>query len=192
MSNMNHSRPHLKNVDNYKREIAELDSQFKPARVTNSKAALTTTSGKARKRPVSSADRAVHVRACEVLAHMQKHNDISLCNKLVDTLNGARKTALIEWFCEFGRVTTVDPRTNKSGPTLFYAKHRGYLLNEADSKPFWEFMPGIKVKPINLREEILKLIVAAERCLTDEIHGAIGNANPILLSKLKEILKTNR
>lgn len=191
MSNMNHSRPHLKNVDNYKREIAELDSQFKPVRVASVKTARTTISGMVRKRPVSSADRAVHVRACELLAHMKKHNDCTVSNKLIKSLSGARKTAMIEWFCEFGRVTTVDPKTNKSGPTLFYAKHREYLLNEADSKPFWEFMPGITVKPIDLREEVQKIIVAAERCMASEGHGDIGNINTILLSSLKEILKTN-
>lgn len=188
MSNMNHSRPHLKNVDNYKREIAELDSQFKPVRVASDKTAQTSISGMVRKRPVSAADRAIHVRACELLAHMKKHNDCTVSNKLITSLSGARKTAMIEWFCEFSRVTTVNPKTNKSGHTLFYAKNREYLLNEADSKPFWEFMPGIKVKPIDLREEILKIVVAAEKCLADENHGA--NINPILLSGLKNILKT--
>jgi hypothetical protein len=141
-----------------------------------------------RKRPVSSADREVHKRACEVLAHMNKHNESSLCNKLVNSLTGTRKTALIEWFCEFGKLTLVDPKTGKPGHKLFYTKHREYLLNEAKEKPFWEFMPDIKVKPINFREEVLKLIEAAEKSLAGEGVRPIDNVDPLLLSRLKKLL----
>lgn len=203
MSNFNHNRPHLKGVDNMKREIAEIDSWYRSDKVGGVKslgatqnqvmfkesvAVATYDTGK--KRPVTAIDKKVHTLACSILAHVKLHHEVSLCNKLLGTLSSARKSALVDWFCEFGDIAARNPNSPKLDAVLYFRKEHETNLLEAETKPFWEFFPTIKAKPLILRNEIMKLISSFEEFLAKKIPNEEDNVNLELLVKLKNLVKT--
>jgi hypothetical protein len=145
MSNFNYNRPHLKIVDNIKHEIAEIDSRFKSRTISGKEKVPTLYYDDCIKRPITAVDRKTHAAACTILAHIQKHRSVGLGNKLINSLKGMRKTAVIVWFCEFGETTDIDHKTKKRCPKLFFRKHCETRQSDAEAKPFWEFFPPIRM-----------------------------------------------
>jgi hypothetical protein len=202
MSNFNHNRPYLKGVDNMKREIAEIDSWYRADRnggvkslgamknqviFKESMASEMYDTGK--KRSVTAIDKKVHVLACSILAHVKLHHEVSLCNKLLGTLSDARKSALVDWFCEFGDIAPRDPNSLKLDIVIYSRKQHVTNLLEAEAKPYWEFSPTIKAKPLILRNEIIKLISSFEEFLAKKIPNEEDNVDLELLARLKNLIK---
>jgi hypothetical protein len=145
MSNFNHNRPQLKIVDNIKHEIAELDSRFKPYGISGKEKVSALFYDDSIKRPISAVDRKTHTTACTVLAHIHKYREVALGNKLINSLKGMRKTAVIAWFCEFGETTDMNHKTKKRCLKLFFSKHCETRQSDAEAKPFWEYFPPIRM-----------------------------------------------
>ncbi len=192
MAKINHDRPCLKYIDGIKREISELDALYKSEQLAVEKAVRPVNKLTVRneKRPITALDRKIHLVACSILAHVELHREVSLCNKLVTSLKGARKTAAIEWFCATGGLTNLNPKTNKRGSDLFFVKQHKIDRNEAEAKPFWEFLPGVKRRVFNFEEEIKRIITACDKCLVKPVPDPRDNIDLVLLGKLKVLVKS--
>lgn len=54
-------------------------------------------------------DRDIHVSGVSILAHIDQHSDATVLDRLVQAMpQGARKGALCEWACAFGKVRMLD------------------------------------------------------------------------------------
>lgn len=105
----------------------------------------------------------MHVLACSVLAHVNKHGDTRPCTAMVDAFIAAcpdmvRVNSLKQWFETFGRIEFSD---NKA----CYAKSKTPRLGEAMEKPFWRFaaLEGKPYQPLELDSWLDKQIKALEK-----------------------------
>ncbi|QPC44922.1 hypothetical protein HW532_20815 [Kaustia mangrovi] len=123
----------------------------------------------------ASLQRSVHIAACSVLQHLEKHKDVRMVQALFVALPKSYRTnALRDWFMAFGPVTFKDnkPVYTKKGATKGKVK-----LTAAMDKPFWEFSPEKPYVPLNPVEALDSLIkrlnTDAEK--TDRDHSALIN-----------------
>lgn len=101
----------------------------------------------------------VHIAACSLLQHIDKHGDMSMVEPLLEALPGlTRKNALRDWFINYGKLQ-YDGDTKK----IVYAKDRSTKLTAAWETPFWEFKPEAAYKPMDLVASVNKIIAEAEK-----------------------------
>jgi hypothetical protein len=104
-------------------------------------------------------ERKLHLVACSCLHHVEATGDIGFINRLVLALpKSARRNALIEWSIAHGKLMW-----NEDGKKLVFSRTKTTDIEAAIEKPFWEFRPEPEYKPMNLIEEITKLIAKAEK-----------------------------
>ena len=89
------------------------------------------------------------IQACalSILAHIDKHGDITKFTALYDAMpKGSRRNALVAWACEFGKIAVnLEPETKKLKPFLFKRDAETDLAGAAD-KPWFKFKPE---KPVS-------------------------------------------
>lgn len=164
MTKLNHNRPHLKSVDNIKREISEIESWHKSEKNISSsihakkKVVAAASNGTDRKKPVMTMDKKIHLLACSILAHIEQHRatgiNADLANALVNSLpTGIRKNALLEWFCTHGALSY-----NVELKKLQFDKAQTTRQAAGEAKPFWEFKPETECKAFDLDKSIGDLV----------------------------------
>lgn len=121
----------------------------------------------------------IHITAVSCLAHIEKHGDITLLNRLIMALpSGWRSNAVKAWAEEFGKVNY----DNKS-KAFVYDKAKKSNIEGAISISPEEFKPEPEYKPMDLLAEIAKLIKKAE----ERVNSENDNVPAELLSKLREV-----
>lgn len=192
MAKINRDRPYLRYIDSIKHEISELDALYKSEKIAVAKTIKSASIFIAtnEKRPITALDKKIHLIACSILSHIELHHEVSLSNKLISSLKGYRKVAVIEWFRATGGLTDMNPKTNKSGSELFFVRQHKIDRDDAESKPFWEFLPKVKRRVYNFEEEIKKIITACDKCLAKPVQDPRDNIDLVLLGKLKALVKS--
>lgn len=121
----------------------------------------------------------IHVTAVSCLAHIEKHGDITLLNRLIMALpSGWRSNAVKAWSEEFGKVNY----DNKS-KAFVYDKSKKSNIEGAISISPEEFKPEPEYKPMDLAAEIARLIKKAE----ERVNSENDNVPAELLAKLREV-----
>lgn len=105
-----------------------------------------------------SLQKAVHVAAVSVLAHIEKHNDIRLVGTLMLALPAALRTnAIRDWFTHYG------PVTFGAKDELMFVKGKKIDLAAAMLDPFWKFSPEKPYTALKLEDWIKQSINKLER-----------------------------
>jgi hypothetical protein len=100
----------------------------------------------------------IHVAACSVLAHVEKHSDIRLITELLAAVpEMTRKNAMKDWFTAFGPVMF-------DGDTVEFVKGKPVDMKGAMAEPFWLFSPEKPYQAI----DVAKLIDGVIRKLTND------------------------
>lgn len=92
-------------------------------------------------------DNDIQLTGLSILAHIQKHREVSLFGQLYDAMpKGSRKNALLKWAVAFGCITVnMDKDTCKAQPFLFNKERadseKGTDLQGATDKPWFLFKP---------------------------------------------------
>lgn len=92
-------------------------------------------------------DNDIQLTGLSILAHIQKHREVSLFGQLYDAMpKGARKVALLKWATAFGAISVnMDKATSKTTPFLFNKERadseKGTDLQGATDKPWFLFKP---------------------------------------------------
>lgn len=197
MSNFNHNRPHLKNIDNNKKVLAEIESRHDPVKTQESqklnkldrKQKVDTNLRKVVGKKISGKDldKTIHIAACNAVAHVMKHREVGLCNKLCHTLSGVRQEAMIDWF-----VTYASCRYDSQKKELVFLKGGKNLIQECKNKTFLEFKRKPEEKDFNLCKSLVNLIKTAENHLQKKIVCNTDNKDPELLRDLTIFLKKHQ
>jgi hypothetical protein len=104
-------------------------------------------------------EKLIHVAACSVLNHADKHGDVTLANKLIEALPGmTRKNALRDWLIQFGKFKYDD--TSKA---MAYDAKASTRLGAAMETPFWLYKVEQAYRPVDLPAEILRLVAKCDR-----------------------------
>lgn len=108
-----------------------------------------------------SMDRDIHIAACSILNHVEKHGDYTKAIKLVNAMGqSARKNALKDWFLAFGKLSwnaeTKDFTFNKNAVTM---------LSEAIAMPFWDFKPEPEYKPFDFNASVQAILSKATKAV---------------------------
>lgn len=193
MTNLNHNRPSLKNVDNIKKAIAEIESWHTPIknlpvpkkeRPHKKEILATSPAGEVMKKiSRKELDERIHSIACSTVAHLQMHGDVSLCNKLCLSLKGSRQEAMIEWY-----VTYAACAYNPQKKQLIFNKAGKNQVEECKKRTFLDFKRRPEEKEFNLREALTKLVVTSENRLKQRSLHAKDQIDPLMLSALKILL----
>ena len=108
-----------------------------------------------------SLDKDIHQAAVSCLDHAEQHGDITLAEKLVKALpNSSRRNALRDWFMAYGKFNY-----DMKSKGFTYDKEAVTNLEQAIVTPFWEFKPEIEYVPFNLKEQITRILVKAEKAI---------------------------
>ena len=99
----------------------------------------------------------LHTAACSIIAHIEKHREVSLANQLIEALpSSTRKNALKDWFISFGKMTY-----DEESKLMVFKKTAKTKQVEAEQMPFWTFQPEAEYKPFNLDVAITNLVKIA-------------------------------
>jgi hypothetical protein len=126
MAKLDHHRPILKLIDDIKRRRAVTRVSKVRKRDPDAKIGSVARRGNA-------LDVAVHRAGCDVLAHVDKHSDVRMVDRLLEGVpNIAQRRQLRAWFAAFGPVDFV-------GGNAKYRRGATTALGKAMHKPFWSF-----------------------------------------------------
>jgi hypothetical protein len=122
----------------------------------------------------------IHLVAVSCLAHIEKHGDITLLNRLVTALpSGWRSNAVKAWGEAFGKVNW-----DNKAKAFVYDKNKKTDLEGAIEISPEDFKPEPEYKPMDLAADIAKLVKkASERVGSDN-----DNVPAELLKKLQELV----
>lgn len=103
-------------------------------------------------------DSLVHKTACSCIMHAVETGDISLTNRLIDSLpQSARRKALVVWLKDFGPF--VDHQDRKG--YVFLRKDRQHNIDEAILTPFWTYTVEKEPEAFDLQKALESLIKRA-------------------------------
>lgn len=114
----------------------------------------------------------IHIAACSVLAHIGKHSDVRLVNKLLAAMpEASRKNAMRDWLMAFGPIMFEQDKP-------VYVKGGKVSLGNAMAEPFWLFSPEPVYHPLDLSKFIKSMVRKLEKDAkeTKADHSAIINA----------------
>lgn len=141
----------------------------------------------------------IHQAAVSCLYHIDKHGDITLALKLVESLINSMpmqsskredtRKAITEWFTSFGKLKETSTMIlGKKVVRLAYDKTKVTSLEQAIETPFWNFAPAKEEKPkaaFDLTKCIENIIKRAEKA---QLAGE--NVNTDELAALKKLVQT--
>jgi len=153
LANINHYRPQLKNVDNYKKVLSATESSQAHGEKLATKPPATAKKliKDIRKEIVGitpthwikinlkdltgkELDKTVHAAACHAVSHLMVHGDVTLCNRICLTLKGVRQEAMINWF-----VTYASCSYDSKKKILVYLRGGINQVEKCKEKNFLEF-----------------------------------------------------
>lgn len=133
-------------------------------------------------------EKIVHKVLVSCLAHADKHGDITLANKAIEGLSaGMRTNAARDWFVAHGKFAY-----NEETKQLDFAKGKTTKLQEAIDTPFWKFKPEAPYKPLNLLEEIQKLLKKANARLEDTDNAEKNVIDLELVKALESLIPASK
>ncbi len=122
----------------------------------------------------------IHITAVSCLAHIEKHGDITLLNRLMSALPaGWRSNALKAWAEEFGKVNYDN--TQKA---FTYDKAKKSNIEGAISVTPEDFKPEPEYKPLDLEAAIKALIKKAG----ERVNSENDNVPEALFNKLNSLV----
>jgi len=108
-------------------------------------------------------DHDIHVVAVSCLHHANKHGDVTLMQKLIESLGKSqRRNAVIAWACAYGKF-----EVNETGKNVVYLKTNATDLEGASNESPWDYMPEPKFQPFDLGAELAKLVKKAQKASED-------------------------
>lgn len=123
---------------------------------------------------------AIHDTGMQILEHVETYRETSLANQLVNAMpKSLRKNALIAWFQAHGKM-----KWNQEKKALSFKKEFVTKLEEANEKPFWEFLPEKDFVAYDLQKDIASLIKRAANKSDDDRN----KVDPVLLAKLETLV----
>ncbi|MHC1698976.1 MAG: hypothetical protein AB9919_13140 [Geobacteraceae bacterium] len=193
MTTLNHNRPNLKDADNIRKAIAEIESWYTPEKnLTKQKKDRGLKTEIIARPPTLMAkkmisqkglDERIHAIACSTVAHVQMHREVSLCNSLCLSLRGFRQEAMIQWFVTYA-ACSYDPQKKQ----LIFNKAGNNQVEACKKKTFLEFKRQTEEKSFHLRESVVKLVAKAENRLKEKTLHEIDEIEPAMLSALKKLI----
>lgn len=109
----------------------------------------------------------LHLTAVSCMVHADEHGDITLMQRLLDTVSKAyRRNALIQWATDFGKF-----RWDEKNKVLCFNKHKVTDLEKAMDVPFWDHTKEPEHKSMDLVSELFRLIQRAEKRLAAQAEG---------------------
>lgn len=142
--------------------------------------------------------KAIAVCAASCVCHAVQHGDVTKATMLVDTLEGWRRNDLRQWFLDHGPfmwVTRDDDGQAIEGGGKFklnkeklaglkeeYKRNKRAFITPLLETPFWLYRKEAPFKPMNLIEELIKVIARAERVRKDPEKAKVSK-----LDHLEEI-----
>jgi hypothetical protein len=122
----------------------------------------------------------IHLVGVSCLAHIEKHGDITLLNRLVTALPGGwRSNAIKAWAEAFGKVNW----DNKAKAFVYDKSKKSDIEGAIEVSPE-DFRPETEYKPMDLAADIAKLIKKAEARLGSDND----NVPAELFKKLQELV----
>lgn len=124
----------------------------------------------------------MHVAACSVLAHIEKHSDIRLISDLLTAMpESSRKNAMRDWFVKFGPVMF-------EGNDPVFVKGKTCDLKAAMATTFWALVPEPEYKPIEVASFIDGMI---KKLVRDEKELGTANKHAALIASLAKLKPAN-
>lgn len=143
----------------------------------------------------ASLDKDIQHTGVSILAHIQKHKEVSLFVKLYAALpKGARSNALVAWALAFGQVSVnEDKATKKERPFLFKADAITNLVS-AQEKPWFDFKkPKDPSDEFSLEASFAKFMAGIHKNMkankiepTSELAVALYNAERLVQEQIKQ------
>lgn len=123
-------------------------------------AAITSISNRGKK-----LDNDVQIVGLSVLAHADKHGDITLINRLYNCMPaGSRRRALAEWLMAFGKVSANADRSTLREAPFVYDKAKKTDLQGAAQEPWFTFAPeGAPADMFDVSRALHGLIARAKK-----------------------------
>lgn len=120
----------------------------------------------------------MHVAACSVLAHVEKHSDIRLISELLTAMpESARKNAMRDWFVAFGPVTF-------DGDSPMFVKGGKCDIKAAMAEPFWQFSPEKPYEAVDVSKLLDGLI---KKLVKDEKETGAANKHAAIIHALAKL-----
>lgn len=117
----------------------------------------------------------MHVLACSVLVHLEKHRNLNVLTHFLDAIpDMVRVNSLKLWFETFGTVSFT-PVTPDAKPEWRFDASKKVRLGDAMVKPFYKFkaLEGAPYKPLVMDDYVNKQIAALEKDIKNVPY--IGN-----------------
>ena len=94
-------------------------------------------------------DRDIQLAGLSILNHVQEHGEVSLAVKLLNALpKGSRRTALVQWFLMFGKISVnTDKATSKDFPLLFRKDGKTDLVGATET-PWFDCKPEANIADV--------------------------------------------
>lgn len=126
-------------------------------------------------------DADIQVAACSIVAHIEKHGDITLAERLITAMpKGSRKLALVEYMLAFAKIRLLD-KTNPddaeaiaSGRVFAFAKDKTTDIEGAIATAWHEFKKEKEVlEAFDVQaavQAVLKRVASARKAGTKILH----------------------
>ena len=129
-------------------------------------------------------DTRIHVAALSVANHAAEHGDVTLAQKLVESLGkGHRRNALLAWLVKFGPFAP-----SEDGKSVVYAKGASFVFDEAKAQPWYDFKQEPAFRPFDLDAMLEQLVEKATKALNDKEHPDAHNVNSAKLERIKALI----
>lgn len=131
-------------------------------------------------------DRDIHETGVLCLEHARDHGDVTLATKLVDAMpKSSRRKALIAWFTNHGPM-----RYSAKNEQFTLKKQRqpsDFLVDEANTVPFWEFTKERTPAKYDLEKAINGFVRSLRKARE---QGNLDVSRDTVESRLREALNT--
>lgn len=127
----------------------------------------------------------MHVLACSVLVHLEKHRNLNVLDHFLDAVpDMVRVNSLKMWFETFGTVSFT-PAKEGEKPAWRFDAAKKVKLGDAMAKPFYKFkaLEGAPYKPLVMDNYVKQQITALEKDIK-----AVPYAGPLAMDPRKAIL----
>lgn len=182
MTRLNHERPIFKLLADLKRDknrplpegLTKLEKKFASVSGSGRSPARTTRSHE---------KKVIHEVAVEIFDRVARNNDVRIINLLLEAVDKeAEKNAVLEWFCRYGRVTSVAGK-------LKFSKDKHADRTAAVANPYWMLIlkPSQNRAAFNLSRELEKLVGKATERMARPSSG--DEIDPTLLAAVKRVLR---
>lgn len=148
--------------------------------------------------------KAIAVCAASCVCHAVQHGDVTKATMLVDALEGWRRNDLRQWFLDHGPfmwVTRDDEGQAVEGGGKFklnkeklaglkeeYKRNKRAFITPLLETPFWLYKKEAPFKPMNLIDELIRVIVKAERVRKDPEKAKVSKLDH--LEEIKRFIRS--